>query len=374
MRHFGRVFGSLLLALVLALSVCPRAGATTIEQAKQKQKELDAQKKKTQEAAAALSQRLNELIAQMTKTEKQLAAKQEQVDKAEEELALAKVKENDQYNDMKLRIRYMYEEGESALLTMLVESRSITDLLNRAEYASELSGYDRQMLETYKETSREIEAKEKKLKKEYEELETLQRQLSADRDQVQQMLDEKQVQLSDIEKQIGANGKELQRLVAEAERAKKLQAEAAAAKAKAGGAYSPGSAGAPKISGNGKFAHPCPGSYLSSGFGYRSFDHSFHKGYDFACHGKSMPTYAAEAGTVVIAGWSNSAGNWIVINHGNGLVTKYMHHSAIYVHAGQQVSKGQNIGKTGSTGYSSGVHLHFQVEVNGVAVNPGSYL
>ena len=77
---------------------------------------------------------------------------------------------------------------------------------------------------------------------------------------------------------------------------------------------------------------------------------------------------------MITAGWSNSAGNWVVIDHGNGLVTKYMHHSEILVSAGQTVKKGQQIGKVGSTGYSTGAHLHFQVELNGVAVNPDEYL
>ena len=76
----------------------------------------------------------------------------------------------------------------------------------------------------------------------------------------------------------------------------------------------------------------------------------------------------------MIAGWSSSVGNWVVISHGNGLVTKYMHHSALIVSAGQSVSKGQQIGLVSNSGNSFGAHLHFQVELNGVAVNPFNYL
>ena len=72
---------------------------------------------------------------------------------------------------------------------------------------------------------------------------------------------------------------------------------------------------------------------------------------------------------VIIAGYSSSAGNWVVIDHGNGLVTKYMHHSSICVSAGQYVERGQQIGAVGSTGQSTGPHLHFQVELNRVAVS-----
>ena len=107
---------------------------------------------------------------------------------------------------------------------------------------------------------------------------------------------------------------------------------------------------------------------------YRSPSDPAHKGMDFGTNGQAVPTYAAADGTVIIAGWSNSAGNWVVINHGNGIVTKYMHHSALCVTAGQKVTKGQQLGLTGTTGNSTGVHLHFQVEVNGKAVDPRTYL
>ena len=158
-----------------------------------------------------------------------------------------------------------------------------------------------------------------------------------------------------------------------AEQARRLQEEQA--KLNSGGSsFKPSSSGN-VVSGNGYFTHPCPGmTYQSSYFGeVRAFDPRPHKGNDYAAP-TGTPTYAAAAGTVVIAGWSNSAGNWVVINHGNGLVTKYMHHSAICVSAGQKVAKGQQIGYVGSTGYSSGAHLHFQVELNGTAVNPNTYL
>lgn len=129
------------------------------------------------------------------------------------------------------------------------------------------------------------------------------------------------------------------------------------------------------ISGNGEFAHPCPGMTMqTSYFGeIRSFEVGGHKGNDYAAP-IGTPTYAAADGVVTIAGFSRSAGNWVVIDHGNGLVTKYMHHSRILVSAGDHVVKGQQIGEVGSTGMSTGPHLHFQVEENGVPVHPDKYL
>ena len=124
----------------------------------------------------------------------------------------------------------------------------------------------------------------------------------------------------------------------------------------------------------GQFSDPCPGSYLTSSFGYRDFDHKFHKGSDLGTNGEILPVYAAESGTVVKAEYDNLAGNWVLIDHRNGLTTKYMHFSHTFVKGGQEVTKGQQIGLTGTTGRSTGIHLHFQVEENGVAVDPTTYL
>lgn len=124
----------------------------------------------------------------------------------------------------------------------------------------------------------------------------------------------------------------------------------------------------------GRFADPCPGSYLTSSFGYRDFDHKFHKGIDLGTNGNEIPVYAAESGTIVRAEYDDAAGNWVMIDHGDGLVTKYMHFSHTFVKEGEQVTKGQQIGLTGTTGHSTGIHLHFQVEENGVAVDPTPYL
>jgi murein DD-endopeptidase MepM/ murein hydrolase activator NlpD len=119
--------------------------------------------------------------------------------------------------------------------------------------------------------------------------------------------------------------------------------------------------------------HPCPGYPISSGYGYRTFDNSFHMGTDFAAP-TGTPVYAAASGTVSIANYSSSAGNWVVISHGNGVVTKYMHASQLLVSATQQVNAGDIIMLVGNTGNSSGPHLHFQLEIDAQAVNPMIFL
>ena len=158
------------------------------------------------------------------------------------------------------------------------------------------------------------------------------------------------------------------------------QAAAAAEAAKQQSSYGGGSSSTPGgsvNSGSGYFANPCPAATTSSGWGWREFDQSFHKGTDMAAP-EGTPYYAAESGTVIYAtndgGYNGGAGNWVVIAHGGGLVTKYMHSSAVFVSPGDYVTRGQNIGLVGNTGNSFGAHLHFQVELNGVAVCPYDYL
>lgn len=123
----------------------------------------------------------------------------------------------------------------------------------------------------------------------------------------------------------------------------------------------------------GMLANPCPDALTSSDFGYRDFDDSFHLGLDLAAPA-GTPYYAAESGTVICAtndgDWNGGAGNWIVIAHGGGIVTKYMHSSTTIVAPGDSVLRGQLIGYVGETGEAFGAHLHFQVEVDGTPVDP----
>ena len=135
--------------------------------------------------------------------------------------------------------------------------------------------------------------------------------------------------------------------------------------------YSGNSGSSGTVSGGG-FTWPLPGhTTISSGYGYRGSE--FHKGIDIpASAGTTI--VAAGSGTVEWANYSTTAGNWIGINHGNGVYSVYMHMSALLVSAGTKVSAGQSIGLVGNTGASQGNHLHFAVRKNGAYVNPWDYL
>ena len=377
------------LIFVMSFGMVINVNATTIDEAQQKADALEQQKSTAEAEKNSLNTQLNTILGEMEDAQTKLADKQTEIEEAEEELVQAKVEENTQYQSMKKRIKYMYENGNSQVIELLMESENIGEFLNKAEYISQISEYDRDMLDEFQAVVKEVEAEEAALQTEYEELEVLRDDLLVKQSNLESLLSEKNLQISDLEKQIGDNAALLQDLIAQAEAERMKQEQAAAAAAAAAqqaaqqqAAQNSGNSGGGSsyvppvidnvVSGNGQFTNPCPAGYVSSTFGYRDFDSSFHKGLDLAAP-EGTPTYAAADGVVLIAGWSDSAGNWIVIDHGNGFVGKYMHHSGLLVSAGQTVTKGQPIGLVGNTGNSFGAHLHFQLELNGAPVDPQAY-
>lgn len=367
---------SLLLVLTLCMGMAVSADASEISETQKKAEELEQKKQNAEGEKQALIDQLNAIVAEMDETKAKIEAKEAEVREKEEELVQAKVDENDQYESMKKRIKYMYENGNTQFIEILCESKSIGEFLNNAQYITTISEYDRDMLVEFQNIVHMVAEQEETLKAEYAELEALQNSLIAKQDELNQLMVSKEEEIRKISADLGAAQERLEQLKKAAEEAARKQKEQEEQARRAQASISSG-AGASVVTGNGTFTHPCPGARVSSEFGWRDEPiagaGNTHKGLDLAAPAGS-PIYAAAAGTVSIARYSNSAGNWIVLNHGNGLQTYYMHASALYVSEGQTVSKGQNIAAVGSTGQSTGPHLHFQVMVNGTPVNPRNYL
>lgn len=361
---------SFLLVLVLCLGMAIQANATEISETQKKAEELEKKKKDAEKEKQSLEKQLESIVSEMEGTKTKIEEKETEISAKEEELIQAKVDENDQYESMKKRIKYMYENGNAQFVEILCESKSIGEFLNNAEYITTISEYDRNMLVEFQAVVKDVEEQEAALQAEYDELETMQNDLITKQDNVTELMETKDAEIEQISSDLGDTKDKLSELQAAAAAAERKQQEK-------NSGYS-NNAGASVITGNGTFTHPCPGyTYISSEFGYREQPiagaSTNHKGMDFAAPA-GTPIYAAASGTVTSASYSGNAGNMIVINHGNGLQTYYMHCNSMYVRAGQTVSKGQNIGAVGSTGNSSGPHLHFQVMQNGTPVNPRNYL
>lgn len=371
-----------MLAWMLVFSFILPVNAADLKSAEQKKKQLEEQRKDAESEKASLAAKVNAIVADMKTAEKNMQVKADEIEKAEGELIAAKVEEQTQYDSMKQRIKYMYENGSTDFIEILFEAKNMTDFLNRAEYATKISKYDREMLAKLQKLVKEIQAKEASLKEEYTKFGELQAELSKKQTEAEVLLKEKASELDGI----NAEMSEVNALISKAKEAerKKREAEEAARREqeRQNANYSNSSSGEdvkpPVVSGNGFFTHPCPGmSYQSSYFGEVREgigDTRPHKGHDYAAS-PGTPIYAAAAGKVIIAEKNTTAGNWVVINHGNGLVTKYMHMwQKPLVSVGDKVTKGQHIGGVGTTGSSTGNHLHFQVELNGVPVNPSNYM
>ena len=354
--------GLCILALMMACFFIPTAlahGAT----AEEKQKEADEITAKIDELQTQLNQANSDYETSVANHDAAVAAMdgaKKRIEESEKRISTLQVRLGDRANDM-------YKAGGStSFLDVILGATDFKEFLTAWDAIEKISSQDAALVQETKEVREEAKAAHE----EY----TKQEKVAAD--EMQRSLELK-TEIENKKASLQAEADKISSEIAELHAQEEAQAEAARAAAAAaeqagGGSYQQPNSGN-VVSGNGQFTNPCPSGTLSSTFGYRSFDSSFHKGIDLAAS-EGTPTYAAAAGTVIIAGWSDSAGNWVVISHGDGLVTKYMHHSALAVSAGQSVEKGQQIGYVGNTGNSFGAHLHFQVELNGTAVDPYNYL
>ncbi len=320
-----------------------------------------------------LNQQLIDISARITDLENQLTAKSEDIQETKDELAGAKEREAQQYADMKVRIQFMYENGQTSYLEALLSSRNISEFLNSADYIAQIQSYDRQKLTEYQDTVESIVNLEAQLEQEYTDLEVLKSTVESNKATVAAMMRQKESELADISGDIEDAQSDADYYAAEIQAQEELIAaikRAEAEKAAAGVEEHPYTGGA--------FRWPCPSSTrVTSDYGTRvspmSGASSNHKGIDIGASA-GADIIAAADGTVTAASYSSAAGNYVMIDHGGGLYTVYMHASSLLVSPGQTVSAGDVIAKVGSTGISTGSHLHFGVSLNGSYVSPWSYL
>ena len=320
-----------------------------------------------------LNQQLIDISARITGLENQLTAKSEDIQETKDELAGAKEREAQQYADMKVRIQFMYENGQTSYLEALLSSRNISEFLNSADYIAQIQSYDRQKLTEYQDTVESIVNLEAQLVQEYTDLEALKSTVESNKATVAAMMRQKESELADISGDIEDAQSDADYYAAEIQAQEELIAaikRAEAEKAAAGVEEHPYTGGA--------FRWPCPSSTrVTSDYGTRvspmSGASSNHKGIDIGASA-GADIIAAADGTVTAASYSSAAGNYVMIDHGGGLYTVYMHASSLLVSPGQTVSAGDVIAKVGSTGISTGSHLHFGVSLNGSYVSPWSYL
>lgn len=351
-----------------------KSSLTDVEKLK---KELEQSKSDLTAFVQQLDGQLADIQENIAKYNTMITEKEEEIEETLRDLDEAQARQELQYAAMKKRIQFMYERSDSFYMETLFGSESIAGIVNRADYIEALSRYDREKLDEYVETRKYVELCKEELEVEKQVLDEAREAVEQEESNVSSLIGEKEAQIVSVSGDIAnkeAAIKEYEDMIAQ-ENAEIAALEKAVAEERARLEAENAQA---RIYNGGMFAWACPGyKRISDEYGNRMHPilgvEKFHNGLDMAAP-SGTAILAAYDGDVVAADYSSSMGNYIMINHGSGLYTIYMHCSALYVSKGQTVSKGQNIAAVGSTGRSTGPHLHFSVRLNGNYVSPWNYV
>ena len=357
--------------------------------------ELEARHADVLERKLALDDRNVYTLEQMELNEQEIALYDQMIEEKAREVDDARALEEQQLERYRTRVRAMEENGNYGFLALVLNAGSLGELLTAMDDIGEIMESDRRLEDEY------IAAREhtEEVKAEYEaykaELEAKQATLRAEQVELQRQIDEATDLINQLLEDIEGNAEELAKLqaaqdeaqkeidqkVAELERQRAEEEERrrqeAAANNPSNGGGGGSSSGGGSVTGTGSFTWPCPScTYITSRVGYRwhpvSGQWKYHSGLDIgAAYGASI--VAADGGTVTIAGVNGGYGNCVMIDHGNGYYTLYGHMSSIAVSVGQSVSKGATIGYVGSTGVSTGPHLHFEIRQGTTILDPENW-
>ncbi len=376
--------------MVYASNTGTKGGNTKdeIDKAETQEKELKQQLDAVQATIDALksdiddaNEYLNRLDKELETITKNILDLNQKIDKKNEEIVIttgelqdAQNQQEQQYQSMKLRIKYMYENSRVSYLDAFMAASSLSDILHQAEYFSQITKYDRNKLEEYIDIKNRIAAYKVQLEEEERDLEDLKRKAEGEQKAVELLFAAKNQEMKDMEKdkkayeakqkEIEEDIKKLDNLIANL--TKQYNAEQLA---KANAVATQGNLYSGKL-----LIWPCPSSNrVTSHFSPNRLDPVLgyvraHKGTDIGAS-TGTPVVAAASGLVTAAGYSDSMGNYVVISHGDGITTRYYHNSSLAVSAGQAVTAGQVISYVGATGWVTGPHLHFEVRINDEAVD-----
>lgn len=390
-RHFriGRALVMLVLTVcLLAADLSPAMAVTQaeIDALKKDALELDSRKKELEKQLDALSEDKAEVLqrrklldqqvantsAQIQNIETQIAEYTALINQTAEELAQTEQQEAEQYELFCKRVRAMEEQGTVDYWSVLFRANSFSDLLSRLDAVNEIMEYDQRVIDQLKALQVEIAEKKASLEDSKAQTEAAKAELVSRKKE----LDAQRQEAINLIKEIQGNESKyqstLKSLDAEEERIQanivKLSKELAAQQA---------AQGKPAQTSSGGYIWPVDSRYITSTVGGRTspggVGSTNHKGTDIGRVGYTSPIYASKAGTVIVSQYSSSYGNYVVVSHGSGNTTLYAHMSSRKVEVGQYVNQGAVLGITGSTGNSTGPHLHFEITENGVRINPLSH-
>lgn len=378
---------ALALAVVVVFSCVPSGvqASSSISQLQQKQsqlkkqqeataaklKQLKADKAKQQEYKSTLDTQVQNAQSQIDTLGDQVTALDADIKQKESQIAEKQKSIDSNIEQLKQRVRAIYLLGESSQLEMVLGAQDVTDFLDKTELVRSISQHDQQVIQTLKTDMASIKTQKEQIEQNRQSVAQAKKELDAKNVELTGLLAESSRVLTEISANVVDTNSENNRLAAER---KKVDAEVDQwykdyyASIKNNNKDNQASGG---YVSKGQFTWPVPGyTKLTSYWG----DGRGHKGIDIAGSGiYGKPIVAADNGKVILAnhsGWGGGYGLCAYLDHGGGYSTRYGHMSKVVVNTGDVVKKGQVIGYVGSTGDSSGPHLHFEIRVNGVAQNP----
>ena len=411
-RNYGKSVLAGLLAAVMAFSMFPvSAEAASSGEIREQIKDMKAENKELEEKLKELRGQFKEnenemlnMVAQKDLIDQEIAIlteqianinhqiisysiliadKQDELDSAEQKLAELSQKHRE-------RIQAMEEEGSLSYWEVLFKANSFADLLDRLNMIQEIAASDKRRMEELSAAADKVSDVQESLSQEKTDLEATRQEL----DDAQLLLEEKRAEADELLLQLIAKGEEFQELIDASEDLQdELMKEIAQAEkdlkeaeykewlatyvpptTRPGNDTTP----SPEVPSSSGWICPVPYYTLTSPFGMRvhpiSGQWKMHNGVDMAC-AQGTPIYAAKSGKVTTASYqAGGAGYYVSINHGDGFSSVYMHMTHFIVAPGQYVNAGQVIGYVGSTGGSTGPHLHFGISYNGTYVNPMNYI
>lgn len=338
---------------------------------------------KNKEEQVELDDKIKNLDSQIKEIEENIKSTEDKIEGLNVETEEAKKEIQDLENKIKdnedalgERLKVINNNYSMAYIKVILSSNSLSDFFNNIYMVKEVIQQDRDLLKELDENKSLVEEKKKSLEDKVKEQELLKSSLESDNNK----LESDKAEVEELKNQLAKEEEELEsqiaKIIAEEEAAAKAQAEAEAQKQQATSSSTSSGASSNAVVTSGSW--PVPGySRISSPYGYRIHPvtgaSSIHTGIDIPAP-TGTPVTAYDSGTVIYSGVQGTYGNTVMIRHNDGKVTLYAHNSALNVSVGQTVQKGQVVAKIGSTGRSTGPHLHFEIRVNGSHTNPMNYI
>lgn len=383
-RRLAAVVAGLLAFLMIASTVMGAVSASAVSQAtvnalKDQLSSVTTKKKNAKKELASLQSQKSSILAEIEKLDAAIEAATEEIEVQQQliteleglievkelELAESQQKEETQYAKLKDRVRFMHENGSMSYLSILLSSDDFADFLSRYEIVSQISKYDKNLFEELKALKEQIAEQKASLEADHADAVTLKASMDENKRTLEVQFNERNAQMKKVEEaeaeakaQYAEIAKEEDKITAAVQKAVRELA------AQSSSTY---------VGGSMMWPLPAANNVITCKYGMRTHPitgvYKLHTGIDLRAS-TGTKIYAANAGTVIKATYSSAYGYYVVVNHGGGTSTLYAHMSKMAVKNGQKVSQGTVLGYVGSTGYSTGPHLHFEVIKNGNYVNP----